>query len=151
SGTDPSYASALTIGLLEHLHGKGARVVATTHLDQVKAWALDQRWVTNASVRFDVDEMRPTYELMLGVPGGSSALSIARRLGFEESIIARAEQLRAGDPTGDLETTIRKLEAQRDALAAQVEATAQAEADARLREHNFEQQLERLRRGELET
>lgn len=149
SGTDPAHAAALAIALLEHLEGAGASAVVTTHLDRVKAYALDQSWLANASVDFDVDRMRPTYRLHLGIPGGSSALRIARRLGLDEALVERASELRSADPTGDLEQVIARLERARQALEEQQAAAARAEREAAHEAERLRQQTEKVRNHEV--
>ncbi len=93
SGTEPAAGAALGIALLEHLLARGARGVVTTHATELKLFAHATSGVANASVRFDATTYAPTYELDLGSPGRSLAFPLARTLGIEESIVARAESL----------------------------------------------------------
>ena len=92
TGTAPEEGSALAIALLEEFRGRGCLTLATTHHDRLKAYASTTPGVANAAVEFDGKNLRPTYRLLLGVPGVSSGIAIARRLGMPAAALARAEQ-----------------------------------------------------------
>lgn len=91
TGTDPAEGGALAMAVLDALRARGARTVVTTHLNLVKGYALLNEGVQNAAVSFDSQTLRPTYRLHYGAPGASSALTIARTLGFDESVLRQAE------------------------------------------------------------
>ena len=95
TGTAPEEGSALAVALLDEFRVKNCIVLATTHHDRLKTYASTTPGVVNAAVEFDDVQLRPTYRLMVGVPGGSSGIAIARRLGIAEPIIARARALMA--------------------------------------------------------
>lgn len=119
AGTDPAEGSALSIAILDHLKGWGARVVATTHYAELKGYAFREPQAMNASMEFDVQTLRPTYRLMVGVPGRSNALAIARRLGLSEHIVENAKKfihsddIRIEDLIGKMETARREAEEMR--------------------------------------
>ncbi len=90
SGTDPVEGSALARSIISELLERGPLVIATTHYSEVKSFAYETTSVENASVEFNVETLRPTYRVVIGVPGQSNALSIARRLGLSERVLERA-------------------------------------------------------------
>lgn len=114
SGTDPEEGAALSQAILEALLERRAKGMVTTHLSPLKAFAQGREGIQNASMRFDLEGLRPTYELVLGVPGRSYALAIARRLALPEEVLRRAETLLPEG--GRLEALLEKLEAERLAL-----------------------------------
>ncbi len=114
SGTDPEEGAALSQAILEALLARGVKGMVTTHLSPLKAFAQGREGIMNASMRFDLATLRPTYELILGVPGRSYALAIARRLALPEEVLRRAEALLPEG--GRLEALLEKLEAERLAL-----------------------------------
>lgn len=131
AGTDPQEGSALARALISSLLRRRAMVVATTHYSEVKAYAYGTPGVENASVEFDVQTLSPTYRLMVGVPGRSNALSIARRLGMPVEIVDEAQtMLDPGD--GRTEQLIDDIRERRDEITVQLDAARQAQEEARL-------------------
>lgn len=115
AGTDPVEGAALAVSVIEALREKGASVVATTHYAELKAYALDTPGVTNGCCEFDIETLRPTYKLLIGVPGRSNAFAILAHLGMEQSVIDNAKAI-VGSDNRDFEAVLEKLEASRHAL-----------------------------------
>ncbi|MFF2175080.1 endonuclease MutS2 [Lysinibacillus sp. NPDC058147] len=134
AGTDPQEGAALAISILDEVHGRGARVMATTHYPELKAYGYNRPGVANASVEFDIETLSPTYRLLIGVPGRSNAFEISSRLGLPESIIDRAKNF-TGTDRHEVESMIASLE----------ETRRQSEDDAE-RSHELLMESEELRK-----
>jgi DNA mismatch repair protein MutS2 len=153
TGTAPEEGAALAVALLEEFRAKGCLVLATTHHDRLKAYASTAEGVLNGAVEFDDLNLRPTYRLMVGVPGGSSGIAIAERLGLATGIIERARALLSPESreAADLIGYLHRSRDQLDRLHKQMEEerrTLQAER-ARLRTEWADRQQNRIQ--ELET
>ena len=140
AGTDPTEGAALAISVLEFLRARGVKTVATTHYCELKLFALSTDGVENASCEFNVSSLQPTYKLMIGVPGKSNAFAISRRLGLDERVIERANEI-LSDEDVKFEDVITDLEQSR--------AKAQKDADDNQRMKNeikeLREQLEKDR------
>jgi DNA mismatch repair protein MutS2 len=112
AGTDPSEGAALAMSLLTHLHNLGARTVATTHYSELKAFAYSTPGIENASVEFDIETLRPTYHLLIGLPGSSQAFEIALKLGIAPHLIQAARELISAE-SAKVEEILKEIETDR--------------------------------------
>jgi DNA mismatch repair protein MutS2 len=142
-GTDPREGEALAAGVLDSLCARGGTVACTTHYEGLKALALGDARFENASVGFDLATMSPTFKLLLGVPGASSALSVARRFGIPSTVIERAERFLSREAV-TFDQMVEKLQAERRALdLARADAERETEV-ARSRQRELEAETARL-------
>jgi DNA mismatch repair protein MutS2 len=149
TGTAPEEGAALAVALLDEFRAKNCIVLATTHHDRLKTYASTTPGVVNAAVEFDDVNLRPTYRLMVGVPGGSSGIAIARRLGIAEPIIARARALMAPEAleAADLIAYLHRSRDELDRMQQQMTAKRRAldEERKKLRDEWVGRQQSRIR------
>jgi DNA mismatch repair protein MutS2 len=112
AGTDPSEGAALAMSILTHLHHLGVRTVATTHYSELKAFAYNTPGIENASVEFDIETLRPTYHLMIGLPGSSQAFEIALKLGIAPRLIQSAREFISAE-SAKVEEVLKEIETDR--------------------------------------
>ncbi len=152
AGTDPIEGAALAVSVIENIRSRGAIIAATTHYAELKSYALDTDGVINGCCEFDVETLRPTYRLLIGVPGRSNAFAITEHLGMDKSVIDHARSI-VGNDNRDFESVLEKLEQSQQALdderkiaremterAKQIEEKAKSERD----------KIETLKRRELD-
>ena len=137
AGTDPAEGAALAIALIEFCRKMGSRVIATTHYPELKLYAMRTDNVINASCEFDVETLKPTYKLLIGIPGKSNAFAISRKLGLSEDILKEASDL-VSQSDKDFEDVLSQLENQRQ----QMEAARLEAEQLRLETQKIKQQSE---------
>ncbi len=129
AGTDPVEGAALAVAILERLREQGAKIVATTHYAELKAYAVHEPGVENGSCEFDVATLRPTYRLLVGVPGRSNAFAVSERLGMLPDVVERAKTLVSGDDR-KMEDVVVRLDEQRHALEQELADAKQSRTGA---------------------
>lgn len=143
AGTDPTEGAALAMSILEHLKSKDVKIIATTHYSELKVYAINTKGVENASVEFDVKTLRPTYRLLIGIPGKSNAFEISRKLGLPDYIIQSSKELISKDSL-EFEDLIESLQSKSvDADKFEREARLLKEESEKLKE-KYEQKLQAL-------
>lgn len=145
AGTDPVEGAALAIAIIESARSQGALIAATTHYAELKTFAMTTAGVENASCEFDVQTLRPTYRLLIGIPGKSNAFAISRRLGLDESVI-QAAQAQMDSDSVRFEDVLTQLEEKRQRLE-----KAQAEADRLWRQREEDARKARTFREQMEN
>ena len=142
AGTDPAEGAALAMAIIEFCRKMGCRVVATTHYAELKLYAMRTQGVINASCEFNVETLRPTYKLLIGIPGKSNAFAISRKLGLTEEILKEANDL-VGKSDKDFEDVLHQLEQQRQQMeAARQEAEHLRHETAKIKQQSEEYSLQ---------
>lgn len=140
AGTDPQEGAALAIAILDDAYNRGAKVVATTHYPELKAYGYNRSGVINASVEFDVETLSPTYRLLLGVPGRSNAFEISSRLGLSEHVIENAKGF-VSQETNKVENMIASLEESRKKAEEEWNEAEDIRKDAEKLHHELQKQI----------
>lgn len=152
AGTDPTEGAALAISILSHLHQRGIRTMATTHYSELKVYALSTPGVENACCEFDVESLRPTYRLLIGIPGKSNAFAISGKLGLPDYIIEDAKKrlseqdVSFEDLLTDLETSKRTIEKEQEEIARLKKEAEDLKAQAKQRQEKLDDQRDRILR-----
>lgn len=152
AGTDPTEGAALATSILNHLHERGIRTMATTHYSELKVYALSTPGVENACCEFDVATLRPTYHLLIGIPGKSNAFAIASKIGLPDYIITEAKsRLTEQDESfedllTDLETSKRTLQKEQEEIAAYKRELEKLKSETKQKHEKLEAQRERILR-----
>lgn len=143
AGTDPVEGAALAVSIIEALREKGAIIAATTHYAELKAYALDTPGVTNGCCEFDIETLRPTYKLLIGVPGRSNAFAILKHLGMTQDVIDNAKAI-VGSDNRDFEAVLEKLEASRHALEDERKVAEEMTERARKIEEKAQSEMDKI-------
>lgn len=152
AGTDPTEGAALATAILSYLHKRGIRAMATTHYSELKVYALSTPGVENACCEFDVESLKPTYRLLIGIPGKSNAFAISSKLGIPDYIIEDAKKrlteqdVSFEDMMTDLETSKRTIEKEREEIAAYKREIEALKMRTRQKQDKLDEQRERILR-----
>lgn len=152
AGTDPTEGAALAIAILNHLHDRGIRTMATTHYSELKLYALSTPFVENACCEFDVESLRPTYRLLIGIPGKSNAFAISSKLGLPDAIIEAAkaqiskEDESFEDVIADLENSRLTIEKEHQEIAAYKERIKTLESQLKAKNEKLDNARDKILR-----
>ncbi|MCD7873112.1 MAG: endonuclease MutS2, partial [Clostridiales bacterium] len=152
AGTDPVEGAALAVSIIENLRKKGAEIAATTHYAELKAYALETNGVSNGCCEFNVDTLRPTYNLLIGVPGRSNAFAISEHLGMDKSVVDEAREIVSSE-NRNFESVLENLETARKELEEEKKKVKKATEEAnrmKSRAQSEKDKTEQLKLNELE-
>lgn len=145
AGTDPVEGAALAVAILDELRGKGAKIASTTHYAELKEYALRTERVENGCCEFDVATLKPTYKLLIGIPGKSNAFAISERLGMEKALVDRARELVSSE-SRRFEAAVESLEDRRQELQRELDEAREMSAKATADKEKAQTELQRVRK-----
>ncbi|MDE5995802.1 MAG: Smr/MutS family protein, partial [Eubacterium sp.] len=151
-GTDPVEGAALAVAIIENLREKGARIAATTHYAELKSYALETAGVINGCCEFDVETLKPTYRLLIGVPGRSNAFAISEHLGMDKSVVDTARGI-VGSDNRSFEDVLEKLEntrMEREIEKEKAEKATEAANKMRAKAQSEKDKIDQLKANEME-
>ncbi len=158
AGTDPIEGASLAVAILEAIRSKGSKIACTTHYSELKEYALKTERVENGCCEFDIKTLKPTYRLLLGMPGRSNALAIAKRLGIEDSILDYArsiisdENTRFEDAVDSLESTRKRLDDEKAQIEEEkIKADKDRDSSAKLLEESRQKSEKEIQRAKAEA
>lgn len=145
AGTDPVEGAGLAIAILEQLRSQGAKLASTTHYAELKEYALQSKYVENACCEFDVATLRPTYRLLIGVPGRSNAFAISERLGMDKELVDKARRL-VSDESRQFEDVVQTLEEQRQELDEKIKYAEKITLQAQKDRENVQREIQQIKK-----
>ncbi len=150
AGTDPMEGSALAIAIVDYLLQKNVRAVITTHYNELKLYAYSKPNIENASMQFDINTLKPTYRLLMGIPGSSNAFEIAKRLGMKMEIIEKARQFK-GKEYEDMDKIINEIHKEKTSVLNEKERVLNTKKELELKMYQYDSLIEKVKKDGIKS
>ncbi len=150
AGTDPMEGSALAVAIVDYLLSKNVKAVITTHYNELKIFAYSKRYLQNASMQFDIDTLKPTYKLLMGIPGSSNAFEIVEKMGMKDEIVNKAKQFK-GREFEDIDKVIRQIHKEKTSILNEKERLLNTKKELELKMYQYDSIIEKVKKEGIKS